>query len=120
MLRYRHAAVLSAGMLFVLPSLASAQDTDPIPGLDLPSFDVAIDVPDLPDIDLPTPAFDLSFSLDTDLFEVEVEVQLIPGDPIPDVDVTLKSKPGGTPPPPPPPPPDDDGGSCFFGILIGC
>jgi len=64
MRRYRHSAVLVAGMLFVLPSLSSAQDIDVAP-----------------------PEIDFSLNLDTDLFEVEVEVQLAPGDPIPDVDV---------------------------------
>ncbi len=66
MRRYRHSAVLVAGMLFVLPSLSSAQDIDVAP-----------------------PEIDFSLNLDTDLFEVEVEVQLAPGDPIPDVGVTL-------------------------------
>ena len=109
MRRYRHAAVLAAGMLFVLPTLSSAQDTDPIPGLDILDVEVSVDIPDIPDIpiDLPTPALDFSLSLDVPIFDVDVEVQLAPGDPIPDVDVTLKSKVGGSNPPPPPPPDDE-------------
>ncbi len=121
LLRYRHAAVLSAGMLFVLPFPLFAQDTDPIPGLELPTFDVsiAIDVPDTPTDPTPFegPGADFSFSVESELFDVEVEVQLVTGDPIPDVDVTLKSKPGNPPPPPPPPPPDE-GGFCLFGVII--
>ena len=92
MRRYRPSAVLVAGMLFVLPSLSSAQDTDPIPGLDLPSFDVPLpDIPDIdiPDIDVAPPEIDFSLTLDVPIFDVDVVVQLAPGDPIPDVDVTL-------------------------------
>ena len=132
MRRYRHSAVLVAGMLFVLPSLSSAQDIDVAPpeidfsfnldtdlvdvevgvqlapGDPIPDVDVtlSIDIPDIPDFAEAPPEVDFSFNLDTDLFEVEVEVQLAPGDPIPDVDVTLKSKVGGSNPPPPPP--DDE------------
>jgi hypothetical protein len=121
MLRYRYAAALSAGLLLVLPALSSAQETDPIPGFGLPAFDISVDF----DVSGPTfdpPAFegpevDFSLSIETDVFDVEVTVQLAPGDPIPDVDVTLKSK-VGNPPPPPPPPPDDEGGSCMFGFPI--
>ncbi len=92
MRRYRHSAVLVAGMLLVLPSLSSAQDTDPIPGLDLPSFDVPLpDIPDTPDIDVAPPEIeDFSLTLDGPIFDVDVVVQFAPGDPIPDVDVTLR------------------------------
>ncbi len=122
MFRYRYAAALSAGLLLVLPALSSAQETDPIPGLGHPSFDISVDfdVPDVPSFDPPSfdgPGFDLSFSIATDAIDVDVTVQLTPGDPIPDVDVTWKPK-FGNPPPPPPPPPDDEGGSCMFGFLI--
>ena len=117
MLGYRHAAVLSVGMLFVLPSFSSAQNTEPIPGLDLPSFDVAVDLPGIPDIpDIPgldLPSIELSLSFETPFFDVEVEVQQIPGDPIRDVDITVKTKP----PPPPPPLPDDEE-FCFFGVIF--
>ncbi len=130
MRRYRHSAVLVAGMLFVLPSLSSAQDIDVAPpevdfsfNLDTDLFDVEVDVqlapgdpipdvdvtlgidipdnPDIPDFAEAPPEVEFSLTLDLPLFDVEVVVQLAPGDPIPDVDVTLR-------PCCRPPPPDDE------------
>ncbi len=120
MLRLPLRALIPAATLLALPSLALAQDFEPSE----PSVEVSIsiDIPNFPTD--PTgfegPGADFSFSAVTALFDLDVNVQLIPGDPIPDVDVTLVSKPGRPPPPPPPPPPDDEGGSCFFGVIIGC
>lgn len=93
MLGSRYAAALSLGIPFVPPSFASAQETGPNPGLDLPSFEVSIEVdgPDLPSFDLPP--------LEIPKVEIEIEITINLGDPIPDVDVTP------TPSPPPPPPP---------------
>ena len=60
---------------------------------------------------LDLPSIELSLSFETPFFDVEVEVQQIPGDPIRDVDITVKTKP------PPPPPPDDEE-FCFFGVIF--
>ena len=51
---YRYAAAVSAGLILAFPFFASAQDTDPIPGLELPSFEVSIEI-EISDVDVHLP-----------------------------------------------------------------
>ena len=62
MLRCRHAAAFLVGTFFIFPALSSAQETEPIPGLDLPSFDVSVsvDVPDVGMTQIDPPSLDFS------------------------------------------------------------
>lgn len=110
MITCRHAAGFALIALLALPGIAWAQDGG-FP--DVPTFDVS----DVPSFDPPSfdgPEFDFSFSFESQFVEVDVTVELIPGDPIPEprVEVIVLVTPGDpipdvdvTPTPRPPPPP---------------
>ena len=75
MSKCRHAAAFLVGTFLLFPTLSSAQETDPISGLDLPSFDVSVsmEVPDVSSFTDPIPGLELDVSVSVDVPEDLVE-----------------------------------------------